>query len=167
MSDVNYYELHLGDYLKDTLHLSMLEDGAYQRLLGAYYSREGGIPKDQVYRVARATTAPERKAVDSVLKEFFKLANGVWIKDRCEQEIARYRERQEKARNSANARWHPSERNANASETHMPSQCSPVSSLQSPDLRKESETKNGLSESRKAEIGAAVASFVGSHRIAK
>jgi uncharacterized protein YdaU (DUF1376 family) len=30
---VNYYERHIGDYLKDTAHLSLLEHGIYTRLL--------------------------------------------------------------------------------------------------------------------------------------
>lgn len=151
---LNYYEHHLGDYLKDTLHLSMLEEGAYRRLLDSYYGRESGIPKDQVFRIARAVSKAEKDAVKAVLKEFFRLVGDVWVKDRCEQEIARFREKQSKARASANARWHPSEGNANASEPHMPTQCSPVSSLQSPTKNKNSEDLKGLSESRKAEFQA-------------
>lgn len=90
---MNYYERHLGDYAKDTGHLSMLEHGAYNLLLDRYYGTEGGIPADQVYRVARAKTKEEREAVDLVLAEFFELIDGSWIKGRCEEEIARYRER--------------------------------------------------------------------------
>lgn len=88
---MNYYERHLGDYAKDTGLLSMIEHGAYNLLLDRYYGTEAGIPKDQVYRVAKANTKAERAAVDSVLAEFFKLQDGVWIKGRCEEEIERYR----------------------------------------------------------------------------
>jgi uncharacterized protein YdaU (DUF1376 family) len=90
---VNYYERHLGDYTKDTAHLTMLEQGAYNLLLDRYYGTEKGIPADQVYRVTRANTKQERSAVNSVLKEFFRLRSGIWIKDRCEQEIAAARKR--------------------------------------------------------------------------
>jgi len=84
---MNYYERHIGDYAKNAGHLSMLEHGAYTLLLDRYYSTEKGIPTDQAYKVARAHTKPERAAVDSVLKEFFTLTGGVWMKNRCEEEI--------------------------------------------------------------------------------
>lgn len=90
---MNYYEHHLGDYAKDTGHLSMLEHGAYRLLLDRYYSTEEGIPEDQAYRLARARSEEERRAVDVVLDEFFKLEDGMWINGRAEEEIARARVR--------------------------------------------------------------------------
>lgn len=84
---MNYYERHLGDYAKDTAHLSMLEHGAYGLLLDRYYGTESGIPEAQAHRVARARTKEEKQAVDSVLEEFFTLTNGVWINTRSEEEI--------------------------------------------------------------------------------
>lgn len=89
---MNYYERHLGDYAKDTAHLSMLEHGAYNLLLDRYYGTEAGIPKGDVYRVARAKTKAEKNAVDSVLSEFFTIVDGAWVKNRVEEEIQRYRE---------------------------------------------------------------------------
>ena len=86
---MNYYERHLGDYAKDTAHLTMLEHGAYGLLLDRYYSTEQGIPVDQVHRIARARTRDEKAAVDAVLAEFFKLADGIWINKRTEEEIAK------------------------------------------------------------------------------
>lgn len=41
---MNFYEHHLGDYMRDTAHLSMIEDAAYRRLLDAYYIREAPLP---------------------------------------------------------------------------------------------------------------------------
>ena len=49
---MNYYERHIGDYLKDTAHLSLLEHGIYGRLLDIYYTREEPIPEAQVMRRA-------------------------------------------------------------------------------------------------------------------
>lgn len=88
---LNYYERHLGDYAKDTGHLTMLEHGAYNLLLDRYYATESGIPADQAYRVARARTKEERDAVDVVLLEFFTLDAGVYAKKRCEEELERAR----------------------------------------------------------------------------
>lgn len=90
---MNYYEHHLGDYAKDTGHLTMLEHGAYRILLDRYYSTEQGIPADQAYRLARARSEEECRAVDVVLDEFFELIDGVWIQHRVEREIAQARKR--------------------------------------------------------------------------
>lgn len=69
---MNYYSRHIGDYARDTGHLSMLEDGAYQRLLDRYYATERPIPEADINRITRATTQAEKRAVLSVLAEFFK-----------------------------------------------------------------------------------------------
>lgn len=95
---MNYYERHLGDYAKDTGHLSMLEHGAYTLLLDRYYSTEEGIPADQVHRIARARSKEEKDAVDIVLQEFFVLENGVWINHRAEEEIEKARVKIEAAK---------------------------------------------------------------------
>lgn len=86
---MNYYERHLGDYSKDTAHLTMIEHGAYGLLLDRYYGTEAGIPADQVHRIARARTKEEKAAVDVVLAEFFQLVDGLWINKRAEEEIAK------------------------------------------------------------------------------
>ena len=91
---MNYYERHLGDYAKDTAHLSMVEHGAYTLLLDRYYSTESGIPEDQAHRVARARTREEKTAVDTVLREFFTLIDGVWINQRAIEEIRKNRKKQ-------------------------------------------------------------------------
>lgn len=90
---MNYYEHHLGDYAKDTGHLTMLEHGAYRILLDRYYSSEQGIPADQAYRLARARSEEECRAVDVILEEFFELVDGVWVQHRVEREIAQARKR--------------------------------------------------------------------------
>lgn len=84
---MNYYERHLGDYARDTAHLTMLEHGAYGLLLDRYYATELPIPADQAYRLARARTKEERQAVDDVLSEFFRLVDGAWVNPRAELEI--------------------------------------------------------------------------------
>lgn len=70
---MNFYKRYTGDYARDTVHLSMVEDGAYNRLMDFYYSTEKPLPPDRkaVYRIARATDKAEQKAVDSVLTQFF------------------------------------------------------------------------------------------------
>ena len=76
---MNYYERHLGDYAKETTHLSILEHGAYCLLLDRYFITEHGIPQGQEFRVSRAHTKEERSAIESVLSEFFVLRDGMCV----------------------------------------------------------------------------------------
>jgi len=90
---VNYYERHLGDYAKDTGHLSLLEHGVYTLLLDRYYAAEKPIPADQAYRLARARTRAEKRAVDAVLDEYFTLQDGVYRCARADEEIEKKNKR--------------------------------------------------------------------------
>lgn len=94
---MNYYEHHLGDYAKDTAHLTMLEHGAYRLLLDRYYGTEQGIPADQAHRIARARSRDEKAAVDAVLGEFFFLDDGLWKNNRAEDEIKKFSDKKPKA----------------------------------------------------------------------
>jgi uncharacterized protein YdaU (DUF1376 family) len=87
---MNYYERHIGDYARDTGHLSMVEHGAYTLLLDRYYATEKAIPADQAYRLTRARTKEEKAAVDAVLSEFFTLEADGWHSKRCDECIQEY-----------------------------------------------------------------------------
>jgi uncharacterized protein YdaU (DUF1376 family) len=146
---LNYYERHIGDYLKNTAHLSLLEHGIYTRLLDVYYTREDGIPVDQVERLVGARSKDERTALGEVLDEFFIVDDGVLRQARCDREIERFKDKQRKAKASADARWSNTERNANASpnamRTHSEGNAlqSPVTSNQTPVTKKSRETARG------------------------
>lgn len=133
---MNYYEHHLGDYAEATAHLSFVEDAAYSRLIRKYYASEKPIPADiaAAQRLVGARSKEERAAVETVLNEFFVLQDDGWHQVRCDAEIARYQDKQDKAKRSANARWNKAdahtERNANAMRTH-----SEGNALQTPDTR--------------------------------
>lgn len=138
---MNYYERHLGDYAKDAGHLDMLEHGAYGLLLDRYYTTEEPIPAGDIYRVTRAKSKTEKDAVNRVLSEFFRLVDGLWINKRADQEIERFRDKQAKAKASADARWakhKPScETDANAMRTHSEGNAPRArSSHQSPDSKR-------------------------------
>lgn len=92
---MNYYEHHIGDYIKNTAHLSMLEDGCYRRMIDAYYTREAPLPEDKkaCYRLVRASSREEKVAVDVILAEFFVLESDGWHQKRCDSEIAKYSEK--------------------------------------------------------------------------
>jgi uncharacterized protein YdaU (DUF1376 family) len=134
VAHVNYYEHHLGDWAAATGHLTWDEDMAYTRLLRAYYHYERAIPDGQQYRLAKAATASQRKAVDQVLAEFFELREGHYHQKRADVEVARFQDKQRKAKASADIRWAHTERNANASPNAMRTH-SEGNALQTPDTR--------------------------------
>lgn len=118
---MNYYERHIGDYLKDTSHLSLLEHGIYTRLMDVYYTREEPIPADDAARLIGARSKEEREALAAVLREFFvpdQEPATAWLQHRCEREIARLKDKRSKAKRSADARWNAQrsqcDRNADA-----------------------------------------------------
>lgn len=102
---MNYYPFHPGDYLRDTAHLSPMEDIAYRRLLDMYYLSEMPIPHetDSVSRRLRLDSA----LVASVLKEFFTEAPEGWTHRRCDKEIAVYQAKAERAKNNGKAGGRP------------------------------------------------------------
>jgi uncharacterized protein YdaU (DUF1376 family) len=108
---MNYYQHHLGDYLRDTAHLSILEDGVYHRLLAAYYVREKPLPIEhrECCKLARATTAVERKAVAYILEQFFSMETDGYHQKRADEELAEYQSFIEKQRangkSGARTRW--------------------------------------------------------------
>lgn len=112
---MNYWERHIGDYARDTAHLSLLEHGVYTLLLDRYYATEAPIPEDQAHRVARARSKEEKAAVDAVLSEFFTLAGGVWTNGRCDEEIEKARIRIETAKANGKRGGRPKK---NPAETH-------------------------------------------------
>jgi uncharacterized phage protein (TIGR02220 family) len=97
---LNYYPHHIGDYLRDTAHLTAAEDGIYRRLLDLYYASEKPLPIDTqwVCRLVRAHTDDEREAVGSVLKQFFEKYEDGWHNKRADEEIRKGKRRVKAAR---------------------------------------------------------------------
>lgn len=85
-----YYRRYLGDYLVKTIGLSMIEDGAYNRLLDYYYTTEKPLPSSltEIYDIVRATRPEDKKAVQRVLDVKFTLKDGHYRNDRADAEIA-------------------------------------------------------------------------------
>ncbi len=100
---MNYYPFHVGDYAAHTAHLDLLEDLAYRRMLDLYYLRECALPHDPA-EVARLIRMRGNVAeVTAVLREFFTEFEGGWVNGRCEEEILRMKDKQTKAKASAEA----------------------------------------------------------------
>jgi len=119
------YTRHLGDYAKDTKHLSLLEHGAYTVLMDWCYASERALPKDEgmLYRICGAFSKIEQAAVMSVLEEFFEATEDGWLQNRVEKELRKAHEKSGKAKSAALARWNAdamqtqSEGNADALQT--------------------------------------------------
>lgn len=88
---MNYYKRHLGDYARDTGHLSALEHGVYNLLLDWYYINERPIPADKAIRIAKGN----RMETETVLAEFFFLTDEGWRHSRADREICDYQSRAE------------------------------------------------------------------------
>ena len=94
---MNYYSHNIGDYAQATMHLSLIEDAIYTRLLRRYYAEEAPITDniEQVCRWVGARSDEERAAVSVVLAEFFDLVDGLWRNKRADEEIATYQHKAE------------------------------------------------------------------------
>ena len=85
-----WYPRYPKDYIADTSHLTMCEDGAYGRLLDQYYLTGEPLPAEleRLYRSCRAMTRQERKAIDAVLSQFFERRDGAYRNFRADHEIS-------------------------------------------------------------------------------
>ena len=126
---LNYFELHVGDFERATAHLSAVEDGIYSRMIRWYMASEAPLPADikAIQRRVRARTSGEKTAVQTILQEFFELRADGYHQQRCDEEVARYQDKQSKAKRSANARWNRPDStcsdDADAMRTHGASTC--------------------------------------------
>ena len=109
---MHYYKHHIGDFLKDTGHLTNEQMGVYMRMLWRYYMDEKPL-EDDCEGIAFAMRSDE-KTVRLLLRHFFVLTESGWAQKRCDREIKEFHYKSEKARDSANARW----MNAKAMRTH-------------------------------------------------
>ena len=115
-----YYQHHIGDYRRDTGHLSLLEHGIYRQLLDRYYITENPLDANAM-RLVCVRTTDECEAYARVLADFFVERDGLYFHKRCEHEIDKFRGKASKARNSAKVRWNKNNDlgiDANAMRTH-------------------------------------------------
>ena len=123
---MNYYRRWIADYQAKTQHLSMAEEGAYTRLLDFCYAHEGPLPANQkeLFRIAKAVSRSDRKAVTNVVEKFFILMHDGYHNSRADEEIGVAKqaiERQrEEGRKAAEKRWgkHRSTHEENNGSTH-------------------------------------------------
>jgi len=94
---MHYYTFNVGDYRKDTGHLSTLEHGIYRQLLDWYYLDEKPIPQETqvVLRRLRLGSDSDISALQNVLTDFFVLQSDGYHQTRCDADIAAYHSKAE------------------------------------------------------------------------
>ena len=132
---MNHYPRHIGDYLRDTGHLSLLEHGVYSRLLDLYYLNDGPILGDiaGLCRKLGARSADERTAVEAVTTEFFtRTEDGNLLNKRCQTVIEKYRTFGEAQRERALKRYTKpadgmpaADENLPSADENLPAACQP------------------------------------------
>lgn len=103
---IPYIPLYVADYEADTAHLTLEEDGAYNRLLRLCWRTAGcSIPADRkwIMRKMRVSADEYDRVVEPILEEFFTLGMGRWFNARLQYEMERVTERSE-ARSAAGRR---------------------------------------------------------------
>lgn len=116
------YLHHIGDFMRDTVHLSTLEECFYRRALDFYYLNEKPLPKEtqSVFRRLRATTEEEKQAVLNVLGDFFTEEDDGFHNKRCDAEILGYKANVDKNRENGKKGGRPpkNQPKQNPEETH-------------------------------------------------
>tara|TARA_R110000868_G_scaffold300722_1_gene561190 strand:- start:195 stop:854 length:660 start_codon:yes stop_codon:yes gene_type:complete len=86
----------MGDYMRDTSHLSLVEHGVYNVLLDIYYSTGKPLPEDlpSLCRMCRAQKQSEIGAVSRVVSLYFPVGEGnKRYNERAEREISKNRQK--------------------------------------------------------------------------
>ena len=97
---MHYYPKNIGDYRRDTMHLSLLEHGVYMTLIDHYILNEEPFSDniEDILWLVGARTEEEKNAVSLILNKFFKKKDDGYYHKRCDEEIQRYKKNAEVAR---------------------------------------------------------------------
>jgi uncharacterized protein YdaU (DUF1376 family) len=88
MSGPQFMPLYVGDYLKDTQHLTAEQHGAYLLLLFACWSM-AKIPNDdeKLMAITRCESMAKWRNIRKTLEPFFKISQGFWHQKRIKKEL--------------------------------------------------------------------------------
>lgn len=89
---MRHYPFHVGDYIRATAHLDMIEDCVYRRLIDLYMETEQPIPNETQQVIRRLRLGSSGLILDTILQEFFTLeADNCWHNSRCDAEISEFK----------------------------------------------------------------------------
>jgi uncharacterized protein YdaU (DUF1376 family) len=102
MSNLPYLPFYVGEYLRETRHLTLEQHGAYVLLLLEYWWKSS-LPDDdlQLARIVGVTPAKWQK-LKPVLLDLF---DDGWRHERIDEQIKKSQDKVKKAKESAEARW--------------------------------------------------------------
>lgn len=101
---MHYYQFNIGDYRKDTQHLSPMEHYIYRSLLDWHYLDEKPIPKDTTKILRFLRLGNDRLTdVEQVLNDFWTEREDGYIQERVLFEINEYRVKIETASRAGKA----------------------------------------------------------------
>jgi uncharacterized protein YdaU (DUF1376 family) len=144
----DWYPWYARDFRKDTLHLTLAQDGAYRRLIDEYMLSAAPLPDDDV-ALARILGVQKKQwlAVSTVVRAFFEASHGRLVHKRCEQELhaqaLHLQSKRTRAKNAANARWRNERENKDIVASAMrPHSTSNTSAMQSDATRQDIKKKS-------------------------
>ena len=124
---MHYYQFNIGDYRKDTAHLTPIEHYIYRQLIDWYYLDETPIPKETQMVLRRLCLGNENtENLKNVLSDFFKLTDNGYFHGRINEEITKYHENAEK--NRANGKLGGRPKKQQLTENNKPKKTQSVSS---------------------------------------
>jgi uncharacterized protein YdaU (DUF1376 family) len=94
---MHYFQFEIKEWISNTAHLSLEEEGAYLRLILYYYDSEQPIQNEELSRIFRRCRIKEDLGC-YILNEYFEcIDNKYWVHNRCDEVIQKYNLRIESA----------------------------------------------------------------------
>lgn len=119
---MNYYQHHIGDFIRDTARLSDAQCMAYLRMIWMYYETEQPLTSN--IKVLSLKLGCDADDVVLLLEAFFKHDGDVWRHARCDRELEAFKRMSDGGKQGAAKRWSKGGDNPPIA-TPMPPQCIP------------------------------------------
>jgi uncharacterized protein YdaU (DUF1376 family) len=100
---MHYYQHHIGDFIKATARLSDSQTMTYLRMLWMYYDTEKPFSNDP--EALAFLLGANVQEVILILNSFFKLIENEWRHTRCDDEIAKFHLKSDRAKTANKIRW--------------------------------------------------------------
>lgn len=138
---MNWFKLYIGDYQRDTAHLSITEHGAYMLMLQHYYATERPLPIGKaLHRMLRAQDKAERDAIDTIAAQFWAETPAGLVNARADDELAKAGAQADTNRAIALAR-EAKRKEARGQHDDSTNRSTKVQPNQTPDTRHQTTTK--------------------------
>lgn len=138
-ANIVWFPFYIGDYLKDTQHLSVIEHGMYFKLMLSIYSTGKPIPHKRRYAIADATalptdmlgSTPAYEMVDEILEDYFIKDGDYWTHKRITVELDKQKDFSKKQSDRAKKRWDKKETKGHATASPADKSGNAISQSQS------------------------------------